>query len=288
MPISTSRRLAAGTLSLALAGSFLTAATATTAQASSAAPAPTTKVWITKYRNIEMPDQIRPGVHRFVVRSAKNSGFQILKPRKGYTKRELSEDVASFSVRAVRRLERNTVFMGGVNSSKGEPGVMWTRLPRGRYWVVDTFGERTPPRKVDDLWVRGARHRGVLPGAATIRSTGDAAWAPRPKVMPASGIVTFRNPSDANHFLGAAKLLPGKTVADFEEWVEQSMEGNEVPAPVDWETGMESGVVGPDRAMSLKYDLPPGRYVLVCWWPDADMGNMPHVFMGMYRGITLR
>ena len=66
------------------------------------------------------------------------------------------------------------------------------------------------------------------------------------------------------------------------------MQGNETRAPVRWGVGMETGVVGPDRAMSMTYDLPPGKYVLMCWWPDTDMDNMPHVFMGMYREVTVR
>jgi hypothetical protein len=288
--IPSPRRLAAGALSLALAGSFLTAATASTAQAASAAPAPTTRVWVTKYHNIEMPDRLRPGVHRFVVRTSRNAGFQIIRPRKGYTKREALRDAAVMfeNVKALKRFERNTVLMSGVNARKGEPGVMWTRLPRGHYWVLDVNDNRPKARKVHDLRVAGERHRGRLPSTGTIRSTGEVNWAPRPKAIRSSGIVTYRNNSTDNHFLGAAKLKPGKTVADFEEWVEQLMQGNERPAPVDWNTGFETGLVGPDKAMSLKYDVPPGRYVLVCWWGDSDMGGMPHVFMGMYRGITLR
>lgn len=289
MHTSTSRRLAAGALSLALAGSFLTAATAT-AQASSAAAAPTTKVWVTKYHNIEMPARIRPGVHRFVVRTSREAGFQIIRPRQGYTKREALRDASQMfeDVRVLRRFERNTVLMGGVNASKGEPGVMWTRLPRGHYWVLDVNDERPRARKVHDLHVAGERHRGLLPSTATIRSVKEATWAARPKAMNNRGILKYRNDSTDNHFIELAKLQPGKTAADFEEWVEQLMQGNETPPPIDFSAGAGSGVVAAGKAMSMRYDLPPGKYMLLCWWPDSDMDAMPHVFMGMYRGITLR
>lgn len=290
MPISTSRRLAAGTLSLALAGSFLTAATATTAQAASAAPAPTTKVWVTKYHNIEMPDRLRPGVHRFVVRTSREAGFQIIRPRKGYTKAEALRDAARMfgAVKPLRRFERNTVLMGGVNARKGEPGVMWTRLPRGRYWVLDVNDENSKPRKVHDLRVGGDRVQGMLPASATIRSVGEAAWAARPKAINNRGILKYRNDSTDNHFVELAKLAPGKTVADFEEWLEQLMQGNEGPPPIDFSAATSSGIIAPGKAMSMRYDLPPGKYMVLCWWPDSDRDAMPHVFMGMYRGITLR
>ena len=40
--------------------------------------------------------------------------------------------------------------------------------------------------------------------------------------------------------------------------------------------------------MAMNYSLPRGDYVLVCFWPDANMGGMPHAFMGMYRGIKVK
>ncbi len=284
------RRLAAGALTLALAGSFLTAATTTTAQAASAAKAPTTKVWVTKYHNIEMPARLRPGVHRFAVRTSREAGFQIIRPHQGYTKREALRDAARMfeNVTALRRFERNTVLMGGVNASKGEPGILWTRLPRGHYWVLDVNDERPKVRKVHDLRVAGERLRGRLPSTATIRSVKEASWAARPEAIGNRGILKYRNDSSDNHFVEIAKLAPGKTVADFEEWLEQLMQGNETPPPIDFSAGTASGIIAPGKAMSMRYDLPPGDYMLLCWWPDSDMDAMPHVFMGMYRGITLR
>lgn len=289
MHTSTTRRLAAGLLSLALAGSFLTTATAGTAQASSAT-APTTRVWVTKYHNIEMPARIRPGVHRFVVRTSRQAGFQVIRPRQGYTKREALRDAGRMfeNVTALRRFERNTVLMGGVNARKGEPGVMWTRLPRGHYWVLDVNDEQPKARKIHDLRVAGERIHGMLPSTDTIRSVGEAKWAARPKAINNRGILKYRNDSTDNHFIELVRLQPGKTEADFKEWVEQLMQGNETPPPVDFSATTGSGIIAPGKAMSMRYDLPAGKYMLLCWWPDSDMDAMPHVFMGMYRDITLR
>lgn len=41
-------------------------------------------------------------------------------------------------------------------------------------------------------------------------------------------------------------------------------------------------------SMSLPYRLTPGRYVLTCFWPDANEGGKPHALLGMYRGINVR
>lgn len=285
---SSPRRLAAGAITMALAGSLLTTATTVTAQAADGPR--TVHVKVTKYHNVKMPNVVRPGVHRFEVTSTREGGLHILRPRPGYTKREAVRDANMMFERpkVLRRFERNTTFVGGVWTQPGDPAVAWMRIPRGRYWAVDVSPSKLLARKVVTFRSAGERLTGRLPGDATIRAVGHASWAALPKQIPAEGVIRFRNPSHANHFLGLTKLKAGKTMADFEEWVEQAKQGNETEPPVDFSAGLETGVVDPDRAMSLRYDLPPGKYVMVCWWPDAEMGNMPHVFMGMYRGITLR
>lgn len=284
----SARRLLAGALTVALAGSVLTTATATSAQADDGPR--TVHVKITKYSNVKMPDVIRPGVHRFVVTSTRDGGLHILKPRPGYTKREAVRDANNMfeNPKVMRRFERNTTFVGGVWTEPGETAVAWMRIPRGRYWALDAAPNKLLARKVVTLSSAGEQLSGALPGNATVRAVDHVSWAGLPKQIPASGVLRFRNGSDANHFLGLSKLKRGKTMADFEEWVEQAKQGNETEPPVNFSAGFETGVIDPERAMSLRYQLPPGKYVMVCWWPDAAMGGAPHVFLDMYRGITLR
>lgn len=52
--------------------------------------------------------------------------------------------------------------------------------------------------------------------------------------------------------------------------------------------GLDTGVVSPGHRMALEYQLPKGHHVLTCFWPDAEMGGMPHMFMGMYRALDVR
>lgn len=282
------RRLASGGLTVALAGSLLTVGATGTAQADDGPR--TVHVKITKYHNVKMPDVIRPGVHRFVVRSTRDAALQIIRPKAGYTKREGARDanIMFENARAMRRFERNTILIGGTESRAGGKAVAWVRLVEGRYWALDTYARRTLARKVHTFRTAGQAFTGRLPGAATIRAVNHVDWAARPQRLPASGVLRFRNASDAVHVIGLTKLKPGKTAADFGEWVEQLKQGNETPPPVDFGVGTASGVIDPGRTQSFRYDLPPGRYVLVCWWPDTEMDMMPHFFMGMYRGITLR
>ena len=280
----------------ALVAGVLAATTATitggsAAQADSGTVAGSTvRVRITKYHNIKMVQHLRPGVHRFVVRSTKQASFQIIRPHAGYTKREAARDGNAIfnSPRALKRFERNVTLLGGVTSQPGHPGVMWARVPAGRTWVVDTNSQKLRARKITSLVVSGERVRGVLPGRATLRAVDETQWAKLPRSIPHRGRLIFRNNSVDNHFVDLFKLAPGKTVADFRQWVQDAMNGADAPPPLDFSAGIDTGVVGPGHAMSQRYNLPPGDYVLSCFWPDAENDNMPHAFMGMYRGITLR
>lgn len=285
-PRSSLRTTAAALLSGVLTATALTAVT--TIPAAAAAEAPTVRVWITKYRNIKMPNAIRPGVHRFVVRSAKSSGFQIARARPGYTKLELKRDVRrgleQGKPRAFKRFERNIELRGGVPSGPGDRGVMWARLRPGTYWAVDTNGPALA-RKIETFHVAGAPVRGRLPGAKILVASGEHDWANRPLVIPNSGRLRFYNPSGQSHFIDLVRLLPGKTVADFAQWIEGGFQG---PPPVDFDRAVSSGVLDSGRVMSLKYRLPPGNYILACFWPDPDEQMTPHALMGMYRQIRLR
>jgi len=280
------KRAAAASLTGVMAATCLTLATASTAEA--AGHAPTTRVWITKHRNIKMPDVIRPGLHRFVVRSAKGSGFQIVEARPGYTKREAARDirrgVERGKVRPFKSFERNIELRGGVSSAPGDRGVMFARLQPGTYWAVDVDGPALA-RKIETFRVAGHGVHGRLPGAKIIVATGVHEWAAKPLVIPNAGRLRFYNPSAQSHFIDMAKLKQGKTVADFEEWMANGFEG---PSPVRFNVSTGTGVLDSGRAMSFRYRLPPGNYLLVCFWPDPEMDMMPHAAMGMYREIRLR
>ncbi|MGN6132317.1 MAG: hypothetical protein ACTHOK_18415 [Nocardioidaceae bacterium] len=272
--------------------------TATTTAADAATAAPTIKVFITKTRAVRMTTHMHPGVHRFVIRSGKGAAFQLLHARPGYTKRELSRDVNAGlnsndkpNVKALKRFERNVTLYGGAPSRPGDRGVLFVDLPAGTYWVADTNAHVQKAGKILTIHVGGRRVAGRMPHARTVRAINEATWAKRPRTIPSSGLLGFRNDSTDNHFIASARLLPGKTVKDFGKWVDavRNNDPNAGPPPVD-ENGpsIDSGVISPGRSMTMRYHVPPGHYVMVCFWPDSEMGGMPHVFMGMYRGLTVR
>lgn len=272
-----------------IAAGAVTTATATAADAASNPP--TIKVWVTKHRMVHMTTQMHPGVHRFAVRSAKESGFQLAQLAPGYTKREVARDVNlglnaqdKPNLKALKRFERNVTLLGGVYSAKGTRGILYVDLPRGDYIALDTNLRQEDARHMLSFHVGGRRVAGSLPQAKTIRAIKATSWAPRPKVIPAKGLMKFTNDSSDNHFIDIGKLAKGKTMKDFRAW----MKDQSGPPPIDMSAGfIDSGVLSPGKTMVMNYAGRPGNWVLLCWWPDADMGGMPHAMMGMFRGIRL-
>ena len=50
---------------------------------------------------------------------------------------------------------------------------------------------------------------------------------------------------------------------------------------------MLTGSLSPGHSMTVDYDLPPGHYAVMCFFPDPKMKGMPHAYMGMVRVIHL-
>lgn len=291
--MSLLHRFAAASASLAVAASGVVAAGAGPASAAGDIPAPRTiRVSISGSHVVSMPTRIRPGAHRFVITSTRRAAFQLLQAVPGYTKAEASRDIYQGlnkgNTRAQKRFEAHVQFLGGAPSLPGHPAVMWTRLSAGTYWALDSAPARTRASKVLTVRVAGPRVSGQIQSTATVRAIHETDWAARPRQIGHAGRLTFRNDSEDNHFVELAKLAPGKTVADFRKWIADAKNGVQSPPPIDPRAVLDTGVVSPGHRMTMRYSLPRGSYVMLCWWPDADMGGMPHAFMGMYRGITLR
>lgn len=275
------------------AGMLTTGLVAAQAAPANAAAGPRIRVFIGNHSFVHMTSQMRPGVHKFVVRSHKPVAFQLVKPRRGYTKADVSRDVKAGldqgNVAALKRFERNVTLLGGVSASAGHPGVAYVNVTRGRVWALDTNPAVPMPRKIHTIMVSGSRVNGNARATYIVRAVDEHTYAQRPHSIPQHGLLRFANRSTDNHFIAMAMLLPGKTVADFKAWVDAINSGqNPGPPPVKQQDGIDSAVVSPGHAMAFRYSAAPGRYILTCFWPDAEMGGEPHAFMGMFREINVR
>lgn len=276
--------LAAGTL----AASALVAAAGPPA---SAASGPTTHVWVTASHKLVMPSTLRPGVHRFHVYSAQPAALQLVRPRPGYSKKQACADINAAlgqnDLNALKRFERHLVLLGGANSKPGSPALMWARVPAGTTWALDTSGP-CQAANLRTVRVQGTPVAGTAYAASRLAAIGSTSFAPAPRSIPHAGVLRFRNHSEDNHFLELDKLKPGKTVADFRRFINAIKSGKNPGPPPVTHVSFSTGVVSPGHAFAVRYAMPRGHYIMVCWWSDSDMGGMPHAFMGMFREIRLR
>lgn len=292
MSISSRLVVAAAALGTVSAG-LVSGATVGTADARSTSSGATGTVEVLVKRNhtIVMPDVLAPGVTKLKISSRREAGFQIVQADPGYSKAEAARDITRAfnknNLRALRRFERNVTFFGGLWSTPRKPATMWADLEAGEYWAVDVAQRRPDPAKFLTFTVGGFPTGGVLPGAVLV-ATGEHEWGKTTRQIPTRGKILFRNSSEANHFLQVVRLAKGKTMKDFARWVKQVKAGKESPPPFAAEAPIvDTGVISGGESMSLRYRLPAGRYVMVCWWPDADMDGAPHVLLGMYRGLRV-
>jgi len=287
-------QIRAAATSLALLAAATLTAMVTAAPAESAASAPPVAVSISNTRVVTMPTTIQPGVNTFKVTTAnkRGSAFQLAQAAAGYSAKDAARDIEKGldggNVQAIKRFEANVTLFGGMAVQKGTPGKLVVDLEPGDYWALDT--NTNEAGKFFAFSVAGVDTGNVMPESdATLRAVQDTTWANNPASIPNKGLMTFKNKASQNHFIVMVKLKKGMTYKDFKKWFAASMDGPPSgPSPVNFDIGMDSGVLSPGHSARFKYNLPKGDYVMLCFWPDASMGGMPHAFMGMHRGITLK
>ena len=103
------------------------------------------------------------------------------------------------------------------------------------------------------------------------------------KHLPASGMVKFANQADQPHFLVLQRVKDSTTNAKVRKFINSGGQGN---PPWVLKASTESGVLSPGKSQLFSYDLPAGKYLVACFWPDYFTG-MPHAFMGMWKLVTL-
>jgi uncharacterized cupredoxin-like copper-binding protein len=93
--------------------------------------------------------------------------------------------------------------------------------------------------------------------------------------------IRFENQATQPHEAVIARLLPDKTMLQAIVWMNSGQSG---PAPVVM-LGGASGIAK-GRHMFVTGDFQPGKYVLLCFIPDARDGR-PHSSHGMAKEITI-
>jgi uncharacterized cupredoxin-like copper-binding protein len=133
-----------------------------------------------------------------------------------------------------------------------------------------------------DFTVRPTTHGVKLPQpAATVVSLEDYSFKTSRPISTATHRITVVNDGKVSHELALVRLMPGKHARDLAQWVEK-MQG---PPPAEFLGGVSP--LGPGKRNDVSLALTPGRYVMVCFIPDAKTGK-PHAALGMVNEFEVK
>jgi len=186
-------------------------------------------------------------------------------------------------LRHLNHMINHTTAYGGLYAPNGHVrrGTLLLTDPGTRYFLFDDSSDL--PQHPVPLTVTSASGPQTLPSTAAHvnaitkrRFRGDT-------TLPAKGNITFNNKStESPHFMSFQHVKNGTTRRD----VIRSFSSNGQPDFV-LRGNQDSDILSSGQSMVLTLHLPPGRYALMCFFPDPKTGQ-PHAFMGMVRMLTLK
>jgi hypothetical protein len=230
-------------------------------------------------------DRLRPGKTLFKVMPGHTHGtIQVLRLKPGYSLRHATSDFAkafgqTTDVKAVRRIDRNVVFYGGmgVPAADAKPNWWGVDLDKAdRYYAVNLDKNTLTP-----FTVRGTHQRRSLPAATgwlnmATSSTGANVFR-APKSDPHRGWMRTTNNAAEPHFVVLDRVKESTTKAD----VLAALSSPNPPA-FDLGTKADTNVISPGHSFVWHYGTHRGKYLAMCFWPSKVDGT-PHAFMGMFK-----
>lgn len=226
---------------------------------------------------------LRPGRVQLSVQGKGTVEFAMFKA--GYSTADFTADINKFGakndIKALKRTLANTQILGGFTG--GGSGTIV--LPRAGSYTPFSLGQRGLVLG-DPIMVRGAKRSSSAPSTdGRILAKPGPSWGGS-TTFPAQGRLMFKNKASTGvpHFLVLQQVAEGTTTDQVLEFLQSGDQGQ---PPWGLPGGMETGSLSPGRSMTVNYDLPAGQYVVMCFFPDPNMGGMPHALMGMLEMIHL-
>jgi hypothetical protein len=224
---------------------------------------------------------LRAGHYRFHITSPKGDhALQLFYFHNGYTPQQFQQDGDkgfNGDVPAVQRIDHGVVFRGGADAPAGHPADVVIGLSSGSYYAADLNGNARR-----QLNITGKAPSQTSPKPTSTFTAYSYGWTAT-GALHAKGWVTFVNSADQPHFLVLQHVKQSTTNDQVKKFIASGSQSN---PPWALKEGYQAGVVSPGHSQLSKLDLPAGKYIVMCFWPDYFTG-MPHVNMGMWRLIQL-
>jgi hypothetical protein len=180
------------------------------------------------------------------------------------------------------RLPQWVKFMGGPNAvAPGSQSVATMNLVEGEYLLICIIPDKAGAPHMalgmqKALSVKGGKSALVSePKAGTTITLRDFQFALSQPITPGLHTIGVMNHGTQPHEVVVVQLAPGASALDFVRAVEPGGSGPPPGKPIGGLVGMETG----DHAF-FTAQFEPGRYGLICFFPDAATGQ-PHFARGM-------
>lgn len=245
-------------------------------------------------------DTAPAGRIKFNVDSANENSADVLmfKPSKGNTPEDVFADFRTVYsgefARGVRALDEDAEFYGLAGVVRGHPASVIQDLRPGTYYLFADFAPlraggspeyatlRVKPANGHET--RGGDGRIVTGRGVPVSMTQDGRFT-APRYLPAHGTISVRNASHELHEMNLFPVKTGTTSRQVQAWLDAGAADESNPFIDGPSVGLV--MISGGRHVQLSYDLPAGTYLMFCEVPDEVAGT-PHVFMGMWKVVTLR
>ena len=287
MPLTRPRRSAAA---VAVGAALLatTGAAAVPVAATAAAPPSVVKVTLTdKAITFAHGTSIPAGRVVFEAHAPKghNHVLQLLRPHSGYPLHKAAQDIeAAFGgdLKAIHRVDTKIDWLGGAAALPGHPGRYAVRLDPGKYVAIDQDEHSTAATKFDVV-DEPADYRATYPSSVITTRHNHFHTHTNGLALPHASWLKYHNNAQEPHFLEIQHVKQSTTKKEVRDYATSGARGRP-----SWglPESASVGVISPGTSAVVQYQLPPGKYLLACFWPSKDTGA-PHFTMGMFKLVEL-
>jgi hypothetical protein len=162
-------------------------------------------------------------------------------------------------------------------AAPGDSTRLWMDLKPGHYAVTCWYPHHMRLHEARDLVVAPGSSQAEPPATDITVTMADFNYIFAGAWTAGQHHVLVQNGGSEEHEFDPYRLAPGRTAADFVQWVDHHREG---PAPAQALGG--TGTFPHGGRVWLPLTLSPGHYVAFCEMP-AKIGGKPHYQMGMVR-----
>ena len=229
--------------------------------------------------------QLRPGNTLFkVVRGNAGGSIQVLRLKPGYSFKKAASDFGkafgqTTDVMAVRRIDKNVVFYGGmpVPAKGAKPNWWGVNIDKADTYFVLNLDKNT----LATLKVKGAHQHRSLPtakgrlGMKTIAGGANAFTAPAND--PHKGWMKTTNNAGEPHFIVLDKVKEATTDQDVQDALMSPDQPDFLLGPE-----LDTEIISPGHSFVWRYGTSKGKYLALCFWPSKVDGT-PHAIMGMFK-----